>query len=193
MNEWLKELAKRSGSVLGLSQSSLRVDPEVRSYVEATLSNITISIDRLSRVPAMQMSDDGELMGFCSQSSTFLSVFFKDDDIVSRGTTILDVRENYYHSWIEFKYKDREYVLDAAFNILCDRNFYYKVFEPNQVTRIKANTIKMALMSLISAKPNGLINIQGSRDIDNPFYHADDSMICGEIDDGRVKKIGVCF
>ena len=56
--------------------------------------------------------------------------FFQDNDYIERGSLSSDKDEpRYNHSWICFKYKGCEYVLDPCLNFICKKKDYNKIFE----------------------------------------------------------------
>ena len=77
----------------------------------------------------VDLMKNGKLEGWCWQTTETAILFLEDEDYIERGYLKFDNAHNYYHSWICFTYKTKEYVFDPCLNLLCDKDLYYKVFQ----------------------------------------------------------------
>ena len=59
----------------------------------------------------------------------------------------------YYHSWINFKYKGKEYIFDPCLQILCEKKYYQKIFEITVKGKVTAKKVKEYFLNYISNPP----------------------------------------
>ena len=84
-----------------------------------------------------------KLIGWCWESTQTCSIFLNNDDYIERGDLYIDERNpEYYHSWICFRFNDKEYVFDPCLDCLCLKSLYYKRYNPKVTGRVTAEKVK---------------------------------------------------
>ena len=162
-------------------------------YVENNIKNIVISIAKLSKIPAIYMIKSNQLEGWCWQSATFLSVNFKNSDVVARGNLVVSKTDNsYFHSWIEFKLMNKYYVFDPCFGIICDKDEYYQEYNVTEVSKIKVKEIKKELINLKGADKKINIHVDGTNDVEDVFFRTN-SKVNANIRFNKIKKLEVRY
>ena len=130
------------------------VSPEVIAYLIHKLERLKIEILDKYEGNVMELMKKELLEGWCWQTTETSVIFLNDDDYVERGNLHFENDKLYYHSWINFKYKNIDYVFDPCLNILCKRNLYLKIFTPEIKTKIFSKTIRTYLIdSIKNSKP----------------------------------------
>ena len=125
------------------------VPPEVIAYLIHKLENLKIEILDKYKGKVMELMKEELLEGWCWQTTETSVIFLNDDDYVERGNLYFENDKIYYHSWINFKYKNIDYVFDPCLNILCKRKLYLKIFTPDIKAKIPAQTIRTYLIDNI--------------------------------------------
>jgi hypothetical protein len=165
----------------------------VTKYIKQRLNPVTISKSPFGTASAIEMINEGNLEGYCWQSAIFLSVFFNNSDLVSRGDVILpDYYGDYFHSWIELKYKGQEYVFDPALDILRKKSDYYQELEVKLKHQIPVEIIKAELIDLVRNSQKKAIFVLGTNNIKDVFFRTN-SQVIAEVRENRVKKLAVKF
>ena len=161
---------------------SLHVDNRVRDYLNNLLDNLNIDIMSLCKGKILTLMSQEKLIGWCWQTAETACIFFDgENDFVERGYLFLDPRrEDYFHSWISFRYNDGIYVFDPCLNILCKSEDYYRTFCARIVSSIPASTIRGELInkireshgndSRVPCNDNFEYLIDGTNDINDAFF-----------------------
>lgn len=167
---------------------------QVTDYIIERLMHMTISIYPKDDIPAVEKIYRKELEGWCWQSTTFMSVFFDNSDIVSRGNLILPSysRGEYFHSWIEIRYENDYYVFDPSLNYLMKKDDYYQKYNVELKSQILIQKIKLGLIDLIENSKDGSVYIPGANDISDVFFRTN-SKIIGELEEDKIKKLNARF
>lgn len=170
----------------------MKISGEVVRFVRDSIKNVYISIGTQEETSVLEMITEEKLNGWCWESTTFLSIFFQDSDIVCRG--YLDIGEDkpYFHSWIEIQYKEQYYVFDPALAILWSKEDYYLQYKVIVKGKVKVAQIKSSLKNLIMSSEEKSIYIAGTEYINNPFFRTN-SQVSAEIDGDIFKRISVRF
>lgn len=162
-------------------------------YVQNKIKNTAISIAELSKIPAIYMIKSNQLEGWCWQSAIFLSINFKNSDVVARGNLVVSKTDNnYFHSWIEFRLMNKYYVFDPCFVIICDKDEYYQEYKVTEVSKIKVKEIKKELINLKGADKKVNIYIDGSNDVEDVFFRTN-SKVNAKIRFNTIKKLYVRY
>ena len=182
--------------------NSKHVNQEVVSYIKDKLSNLTINICGEYEDNLIELMNKGLLQGWCWQTTETAIVFFNDNDYIERGYLKLDKYKNYYHSWICFKYKKKEYVFDPCLNLLCKKNIYNKIFDINVISKIYSKDVKKELIDFLEKNKTYLERyfekilikrremnvIEGNEDVNSTMYR-NNTGYCGVIHDNKIKKL----
>ena len=87
------------------------IDKKVVEYLMSKLSNLHIEVLGKYDGSLFELMYAEKLEGWCWQTTESAIVFLNDDDYIERG--ILKFGEKtpeYYHSWVCFRFNDKEYV-----------------------------------------------------------------------------------
>ncbi len=118
-------------------------DIRALNYLKDRLSNLDIEILDQKKQPIFNLVNEKKLMGWCWQTTESAILFLNDDDYIQRGVLDLDKYDHgYYHSWICFKYNDKEMIFDPCFNILCNKEDYLRMFFANVYANVYAKDVK---------------------------------------------------
>lgn len=193
-----------------------RADIEVYKYLKKKLENLTIEVCGDYEGKVLDLMGRKGLEGWCWQTTESSIVFFEDSDYIERGTLIFDKYSDYWHSWINFKYKDREYTFDPCLDFLCDKKLYQETFETEVKGIVSADVVRDELINrILNPKPqrtnyssnNQMVNdfmkkyfsdslerykdeihISGNDDVTSPMYR-NNTGYKAEICDGKIKKL----
>ena len=192
------------------------VPKEVYSYLKELLSDLTITVPEYNKKDTIiNLMNDGMLEGWCFETTESAIVFFNDYDYICRGNIYInEANPNYHHSWITFKYNNKEYVFDAALNVICTRVNYFKLFNPKVDAIVSAKVVKEELINQFESqrmyKSTGFADfmknnfpkiyndfesiyknrfyVESSNNINHPLY-CNSSSYEVEIDDNKIKKL----
>lgn len=129
------------------------VDKRVIAYLASILQNLHIEVLGRYQGTILELMPYGNLEGWCWQTTESAIVFFNDDDYIERGNLSFDKDEpRYEHSWICFKYKGCEYVLDPCLNFICKKKDYSKIFEVEVQSQVTAKEVREDLIRQIEQK-----------------------------------------
>jgi len=128
---------------------SATVSPEVIAYLIHKFEKLKIEILDKYEGNVMELMEKDLLEGWCWQTTETSVIFLNDDDYVERGNLYFENDKSYYHSWINFKYKNTDYIFDPCLNILCKRTLYIKIFKPDIKAIVTAKTIRTYLINNI--------------------------------------------
>ena len=126
---------------------SKTIDIIIYEYINNILKNLYIEITKDYEGNTLYLMKRNLLEGWCWQTTESTIIFFNDDDYICRGNLKLDKNTTYYHSWICFKYKNKEYTFDPCLNIICKKKLYDKVFQVDIKSILTAKTIKEDLIN----------------------------------------------
>lgn len=128
------------------------VDKKVIDYLSSKFNNLQIEILGRYNGKLLDLMHQGKLEGWCWQTTETAILFMEDDDYIERGNININ-NGNYYHSWIVFKYDDKEYVLDPCLNLLCKKELYEKILSSDAMAQIPAKIIKEYFINYITNPP----------------------------------------
>ena len=130
------------------------IDKKVLEYLKKILKNMNINILGNTKGNIFDLMNIRKLEGWCWQTTESAIVFFKDNDYIERGNLYIDNNEEgYYHSWIVFKYKNKEYVFDPCLKIICDKNKYKKAFDITFIRgKVSAKVVREQLIKEYNIK-----------------------------------------
>ncbi len=130
---------------------SKRIDSKVVKYLINRLSDLYIEVLGDYEGPIWKLMSAGKLVGWCWQTTESAIVFFNDDDYIERGNLKFDEKTpKYYHSWICFKFNEKEYVLDPCLNFLCEKKDYFKIFEVEVKGKVTAKAVREELIRQVT-------------------------------------------
>lgn len=127
-----------------------KINPNVINYLKERFSNLYIEVLGIYEGSLFELMEKGQLEGWCWQTTESAIVFLNDNDYIERGNIFFNSKTPYYHSWICFNYKNKEYVLDPSLNILCKKSDYSRIFHSEVEGTVKSKYIKEALLKLIT-------------------------------------------
>jgi len=221
----LKDLLKRiiNGEPLTLEQrinilNSKRVDLEVLNYLANKFSHLKIEVCGDYEGDILYLMKNGLLEGWCWQTTESSIIFLNDNDYIERGYLKFSKDKDYYHSWVCFKYKNKEYVFDPCLNFLCEKKFYYKIFEISVKGRTTAKEVRNELILRINTPKEEKENkqqvfiskflerccpdevnrqrketqVHGSEDVNSPMYRNNTGYMA-ELQEGKIKKLVAHF
>ena len=122
--------------------NSKKVKLKVLNYLKSHFENLKIEISVDYEGNLIELMDRGVLEGWCWETTETAILFLEDNDYIERGNLKFDKYNNYYHSWIVFKFNDIEYAFDPCLKILCKNKLYEKVFEPEIKGVVTARQVK---------------------------------------------------
>lgn len=200
-----------------------KIPIEVGDYLIDRFKNLIISVPVYNQEHRedniLNLMFDGLLEGWCFETTESAIVFLDNYDYIERGNIYIDDNNpNYYHSWINFKYKNIMYVFDPSLNILCTRNTYIKLFNPQVISIISSMIVKDELINQfnrkmiytssdladfirekipgfykeIIKKNSESINIESSEDVNKPIYR-NSSNYQLTIKNNMIKKLKVRY
>lgn len=139
-------------------------------YIEFRIRKLEISISRDSD-SAFEFIKKGKLEGLCWQSTTFLAVYFKKTDFIVRGN-LKNVGNhfNYEHSWIEFKFLEKEYVFDPCFAKISEKQEYYEEYLVEEKVRIPVIQVKKDFQKILKESQERDNYIEGTNNIEDTFF-----------------------
>ena len=221
----LKELLKRiiNGESLTLEQrfdiiNSKRVDLEVIEYLANRFSNLVIEVCGDYEGDILYLMEKGLLEGWCWQTTESSIIFLNDNDYIERGYLKFSKDKDYYHSWVCFKYKSKEFVFDPCLNFLCEKKLYYKIFEIIVNGRTTSKEVRDELILRINTPKEEKVNeqqvfiskflerhcpdevnrqrketqVHGSEDVNSPMYRNNTGYMA-ELQEGKIKKLVAHF
>ena len=178
-----------------------KIDIKVLEYLKQILSNLNIEILNKYQGSLFNLMNYGHLEGWCWQTTESAILFFNDDDYIERGYLYLDKdQDEYYHSWICFKYDNKEYIFDPCLILLSKKEDYIKLFNANVKGIVTAKEVKEELIKQVTAskkeedpkwrnffdkfykselkdkydefleKKKNEITVHGPEDVNTPFY-----------------------
>lgn len=146
-----------------------RADIEIYKYLKEKLENLTIEVCGDYKGKVLDLMKNRGLEGWCWQTTESAIVFLNNDDYIERGNLKLDNLSDYWHAWINFKYKDREYTFDPCLDFLCDKRLYQETFETEVKGIVTADVVRDELINrILNPKPKRTTNSYSSK-IANDF------------------------
>lgn len=130
-----------------------KVPQEVYEYLKTFFENLHIEIVGKYEGNIMDLMAKGVLEGWCWQTTETASLFLPDDSYIERGNLKFASNKFYYHSWINFSYKGKKYIFDPCLQILCERQYYHKIFEVEIKGKVLAKSVKEYFINYISNPP----------------------------------------
>lgn len=139
-----------------------RASIEVYKYLKERLENLTIKVVK-NEGSVLELMKKHVLIGWCWQTTESTIVFLNDNDYIERGNLLFEDDELlikiYYHSWINFQYRDMEYTFDPCLNILCAKKLYQEVFETEVRGIVSAKEVRDELINaILNPKPKKKYN-----------------------------------
>lgn len=126
---------------------------EVYEYLKGLFDNLQIEIVGKYEGNLIDLMNEGLLEGWCWQTTETASLFMEDTSYIERGNLKFDMYKLYYHSWINFKYKGKNYVFDPCLQILCEKSYYDRIFEIQVKGKVTAKEVKEYFLNYISNPP----------------------------------------
>ncbi len=157
-----------------------KVPKEVYEYIKSFFDNLHIEIVGKYEGNLMDLMERGVLEGWCWQTTETASLFLPDDSYIERGDLKFASNKLYYHSWINFKYKGKEYIFDPCLQILCEKKYYQKIFEITVKGKVTAKKVKEYFLNYISNPPKKETNEEVSNIM---------KMLFGELSERRKGEI----
>lgn len=131
---------------------SKRVDKRIIVYLINKLSTLHIEVLGKYEGSIFELMPVGKLEGWCWQTTESVIVFLNDSDYIERGYLYFDKNTpRYYHSWICFRFRGIEYVLDPCLSFLCKKSDYFKLFNPDVRAKVYALDVKNELIRQLTS------------------------------------------
>ena len=193
-----------------------KVYSNIVNYLMQRFNNLHIEVLGDYEGSLFQLMFAEKLIGWCWQTTESAIVFLNDNDYIERGTLFIDERTpKYYHSWICFNYYDVDYVLDPSLSILCKKEDYYKMFNPNIIGKVSAKLVKDELIRQITSvkeekkskeqikfiktfiekandNDDDEIIVYGKEDVNTPLYR-NGAGYRAELENGKIKRLTVHY
>ena len=164
------------------------VNDNVMNYLFTKLEELYI-IDSKNEGTLFELMYTNKLIGWDNEISQAVISFLNDDDLIIRGILTLN-NKKIEHSWIIFKYRKREYVLDPSLNILCKKHTYNALLNPDVTCVIHGKCVKDELISKL--KNNEQVFLHSYSDITTPLYN-NTSGYEACIENNKIKKLVAHF
>ncbi len=192
--------------------NSIPVPKPALNYLKRKLKNLSIEIATSPQKNIIDLMNDGLLEGWCWETTESAIMFLKDDDCIKRGNLIFSPYKKYWHSWICFKFNNKDFVFDPCLNILCENSIYYYVFETSVSGSVTAKQVRDELIYKInnpkkevyskevehffekflapymSERKKNEIHISGNDDVNSPMYR-NNTGYNAVIKDGKIKSL----
>ena len=135
-----------------------KVPQEVYDYLKEFFDDLHIEIVGKYEGNLFDLMEKGVLEGWCWQTTETASLFLPDNTSIERGNLKFASGKLYYHSWITFIYKGKEYVFDPCLQILCEKKYYHKIFEITMKGKVSSREVKEYFIKYINNPPKKEIN-----------------------------------
>ena len=125
-------------------------DNPVLNYLKEILKPLYIEITSKDSKNILDLIQQGDLMGWCWETTQTCAIFFKHTDYVERGVLDIDERDSeYFHSWIAFNFNNKEYIFDPCLDCLCSKQLYYDRFNVKLEGKCSVMKIKKLIVDRI--------------------------------------------
>ena len=162
---------------------------DVNIYINDLIKNVFIKPSFHMLKPATILINNGNLEGWCWQTSTFLMPFF-ENGFITRGYLKYVCKGLYYHSWIEFSLNDIDYIYDPCLCFLCKKNVFYEQFEPKVISKISNEKVKKELLNILPKEKS--IYIKGTDNPEDVFFRTN-SKVKGNINGNKILSLKVHY
>lgn len=170
--------------------NSCKVDKSIYEYLKNNFTNLKIEILGDYSGNIIELMENGKLEGWCWQTTETAILFLDDYSYLKRGYLKFSDKTNYYHSWIQFNFKNEEYIFDPCLNIISSKNNYYSIFEINEIASINSKEIKEYFINYnkkIVDKSKEVL-IFGDNDPNSPMYRNCVGYKTA-LENGKIKKL----
>ena len=196
-----------------------KASKDVYNYLEERFKTLTIEVCGDYKGQVFDLMKIRALEGWCWQTTESSIIFLNDEDYIERGNLILEqytkMFKTYYHSWINFHYKDIEYTFDPCLNFLCNKTLYQEVFETEVRGRVNAKEVRDELINALLNSKYKMKNkhtsklvedffeeilgsrdtetfICGDKDVTSAFYQ-NNTGYKADLEEGKIKKLVAHF
>ena len=132
---------------------SNKVDKKVYEYIKNHFNNLTIKILNKYEGNIIELMNKGALEGWCWETTETAILFMDDESYINRGNLKFNSNRSYYHSWINFKFEDIDYIFDPCLQIICEKEIYDDVFEVDIRGSVTAKQVKEYFINYITNPP----------------------------------------
>ena len=123
-------------------------------YLRNKFNDLKIEILSNPASDLFSLSETGKLEEWCWETTETAILFMNDNDYIERGyLTIDENEEEYYHSWICFRFLGTEYTYDPCFDILCKKEKYNQAFKAKVISKITAKKAKDYFINYMENPP----------------------------------------
>lgn len=185
------------------------VPSKVLEYLANRFQNFTIEVCDDYKGNILELMQKGILEGWCWQTTESAIVLLNDDDYIERGNLIFDKYQEYFHSWICFKFEEEEYVFDPCLDLLCPKSIYTQIFETVVEGRVTAKEVRDVLIKYLldpnsPRRYNDLfwqdffkedydfkrkeVQISGDDDVTSPMFR-NHTGYNATLEDGKIRKL----
>lgn len=128
----------------------VEVSKNVLNYLKNKFQNLSIQILGKHEGNIIELMKRGLLEGWCWQTTESSVVFLEDDDYIERGNLKFETNKEYWHSWINFKFENKNFVFDPCLQIIVESSIYYHVFEITVEGKVTAKQVRDDLVYRIN-------------------------------------------
>lgn len=132
---------------------SHKVSKKTLEYLKPHFDHLKIKILDDCEGNIMDLMKKEKLNGWCWGTTETAILFLNDNSYIQRGNLKFDEEEIYYHSWIIFKFKGKEYTFDPCLNLLCKKTIFDRVFEVEVKGQVSAKEVKEYFISYVTNPP----------------------------------------
>lgn len=192
--------------------NSVAIDTSIFDYLKDNLQNLSIEIGGDYQGNIIELMNRGLLEGWCWQTTESAIVFLKDDAYIERGNLKFSPHKKYWHSWICFKFKNKNFVFDPCLQILTESSIYHHIFEVSVEGTVTAKEVREDLIYRINnpkkkiydtekykfleeifaqyrtEKQKTETHVSGNEDVNSPMYR-NNTGYNAIIEDGRIKNL----
>ena len=118
------------------------INKDVLEYLKNSFINLKIKILNKKEDNIINLMNWNLLEGWCWQTTNTAILFLNDNDYILRGNLTFSKYKTYFHSWIVFNYNNIDYVFDPCLSIICEKNDYDFVFEPDVMGMVLSKDAK---------------------------------------------------
>lgn len=130
-----------------------KISKNVYRYLENFFDNLNIEIIGKYKGDLFNLMKRGKLEGWCWQTTESAALFMPDDAIIYRGNLYFNDYKTYYHSFIQFNYKNKKYVFDPCLDMVNTSNLYFNTFNVDIKGQVTAKEVKEYFINYINNPP----------------------------------------
>ena len=185
-----REMKEQNRRIMYLRNKSVSFPTKFKLL--SPLNHVSIAIEGNDFKNANTLINRDKLMGWCWQSCEFISAIIPYQTSVVRGILETFDGDKYDHSWLEITRKNKVFVFDPCFNILCLKEDYDEIFKTKINYKIDSKVVERELIKLSDSSLVKNVLVEGTNSIDDVFYRTEAKYEI-KYKKNKIKKIKVRF